>query len=152
MDYAAASFEELDQHAMEQLVFEADELSPILRGHIFIEKILEVLISKNLDNPKALFSKNRSFDLKLDLAKAIGLLEEKYYSSFKALNNIRNNYAHRATYKISFEEINGLKFEWAPVQDQAYELACAKSVEEAAKIAMIFLCWKAIHLVQIPNS
>lgn len=81
MDYASASFEELDQYAMEQLIFETDELSPILRGHIFIEKILETLISKNLPHPKAFFSRNRSLDLKWDLAKAMGLLNEKYYSA-----------------------------------------------------------------------
>lgn len=148
MDYSTASFEELDQHAMEKLVFEMDELSPILRGHIFIEKILEAHISKSLHFPKALFSKNRSFDLKLDLARAMGLLDEKYYSSFKSLNSIRNNYAHRATYKVSFEEINGLKFDWEKIQNDAYEMACAKGVEEAVKLAMIFLCWKAIYLIQ----
>lgn len=152
MDYASASFEELDQHAMEQLIFETDELSPILRGHIFIEKILETLISKILPHPKAFFSRNRNFDLKLDLAKAMGLLNEQYYSSFRALNNIRNDYAHRANHKVSFEEINALKFDWEPIQNKAFKAACQKGVDEAVKIAMIFICWKAIHLIQSPDA
>lgn len=152
MDYTSASFEELDQHAMEQLIFETNELSPILRGHIFIEKILEALIAKSLPHPKALFSRNRSFDLKLDLAKAMGLLGEKHYSSFRALNNIRNNYAHRANYKISLEEISALKFDWEPTQKKAFKVACQKGIDEAIKIAMIFICWKAIHLIQSPDA
>ncbi|MBU1282835.1 MAG: hypothetical protein KJ989_15480 [Gammaproteobacteria bacterium] len=152
MDYSAASFEELDQHAMVQVIFETDELSPILRGHIFIEKILDTLISKNLVNPKALFAKNRTFDLKLDLARAMGLLGENYYSSFRALNNIRNDYAHRANYKVSFDEISGLKFDWEPIQNKTYKEACKKGIEEAVKLAMIFVCWKAIHLIQSPDA
>jgi hypothetical protein len=39
---------ELDQHVMERLVFEEEELSPILKGHLFIEKVLETLISETL--------------------------------------------------------------------------------------------------------
>ena len=74
MGYLTASFEDLDQHAIEQLVLETDELSPILRGHIFIEKILETLISRNLEMPQAFFSRNRGFDLKLDLARAMDYL------------------------------------------------------------------------------
>jgi hypothetical protein len=144
------TFDELDHHAMEQLVFESDEISLLLRGHIFIEKILETLISDNLKNPEALFSKNRSFDLKVNLAKAMALIDEKYNSAFKALNNIRNNYAHGPSYKVTFKELSGLKFDWTAEQDQAYTAACTKGVEEAAKIAMIFLCWKAILLVRSP--
>lgn len=152
MDYSKTSFEDLDHHAMGQLVFETDELSPILRGHIFIEKILETLISRNLAKPQAFFSKNRGFGLKLDLAKAMGLLDETYYSSLKALNSIRNSYSHRAAYKVLFEELNSLKFGWEPIQKEAYEKACQKGIDEAARIAMIFLCWKTIHLVSSPDA
>lgn len=117
-----------------------------------LKKILETLISKNLPHPKVFFSRNRSFDLKLDLAKAMDLLNEKYYSSFRALNNIRNSYAHRANYKVSFEEINSLKFDWEPIQNKAFKAACKKGVDEAVKIAMIFICWKAICLIQSPDA
>nr|WP_290696919.1 hypothetical protein [Halomonas sp. UBA3074] len=152
MDYLTASFEDLDQHAIEQLVLETDELSPILRGHIFIEKILETLISRNLEMPQAFFSRNRGFDLKLDLARAMGLLSETYYSSLKALNSIRNSYSHQAAYKVSFEELNSLKFGWEPIQKEAYAKACQKGIDEAARIAVLFLCWKTIHLVSSPNA
>jgi len=55
MDFSTASFDELDQHAMEQLVFGTGELSPILKGHLFIERVLETLISENISKPAALF-------------------------------------------------------------------------------------------------
>ena len=153
MDFSTASFEELDQHAMEQLVFGTGELSPILKGHLFIERVLETLISQNISNPSALFSKHRlSFELKIDLARALGLLTEKYVSAFKALNKIRNNYAHQASYKVTFEELISLKFDWESIQQKAYKVACAKGVEEAAQIGTIFLCWKAIYLLKKPMA
>lgn len=146
------SFEELDQHAMEMLIFGTDEISSILKGHIFVEKILETLLSRNLANPQALFKNRKSFELKLDLATAMGLINEKYYSAFKAFNNIRNNYSHTHYYEVSFAELNGLKFDWEDIQNQAYAKACEKGVAEAAGIAVIFLCWKAIWLIQQPED
>ena len=68
MDLNELSFDELDQHAMERLVFDEEEISPILKGHIFIEKVLETLISNNLANPDALFKRRRSFELNPRLA------------------------------------------------------------------------------------
>lgn len=49
---------------------------------------------------------------------------------------------------MTFEELNGFKFDWEPIQNKAYKVACEKSVEEAANLATIFLCWKAIHLIK----
>lgn len=152
MNFEELSFEELDQHAMERLVFDDEEISPILKGHIFIEKVLETLISKNLSAPKALFNRTRSFELKTDLAFAMGLINENYYSAFKAINKIRNNYAHKHDYKVSIEDLSGFKFEWVEIQSKAFDVACTKGTGEAARISTIFLCWKAIHLISEPNA
>ncbi|MBK4251847.1 hypothetical protein JJP47_25465, partial [Enterobacter hormaechei] len=61
MNFENLSSDELDQHVMERLVFEEEELSPILKGHLFIEKVLETLISRNLVEPKAFFRSTRSY-------------------------------------------------------------------------------------------
>jgi hypothetical protein len=137
---------------MERLVFDDNEISPILKGHIFIEKILETLLSNNLKNPDALFKSRRSFDLKIDIARAMGLISEKYVSAFKAINNVRNNYAHKHDYKVSIEDLSGFKFDWEDMQNEAFQVACTKGVSEAARIATIFLCWKAILLIKNPEE
>lgn len=151
MDFSKLSFEELDQHAMEKLVFDEEEMSSILKSHIFIEKILETVLSKNLPKPDALFKRTRTFELKFDLALAMGLIDSKYYSAFKALNKIRNNYAHKHDYKVTVEELSGLKFDWVEVQDKAFASASTKGAGEAARIATIFLCWQSIHLISEPS-
>lgn len=152
MDFNKLSYGELDQQAMEQLVLDDDEISPILKGHIFIEKVLETLISKKLPNPEAFFGKRRSFGLKLDLAYSMDLIDEKYYSAFKAINNIRNKYAHRYDYKVNIESLNGFKFDWEDIQNQAFAHACKKGAVEASRIASLFLCWKAINLIKKPDK
>ena len=148
MNFNELSLDELDQYAMERLVFDQDEMSPILKGHIFIEKVLETMISKSLKKPKAFFRSRRTFELKLDLAFAMDLLDEKHYSAFKTINRIRNNYAHTHDYKVSILELNSLRFDWEDIQKKAYEAACAKSYSDGARISIIFLCWKAIALLK----
>lgn len=147
MNFDDLSSDELDQHVMDRLVFEEEELSPILKGHLFIEKVLETLISRNLVEPKAFFRSTRSYDLKVDLAFAMGLLNNKYYSAFKAIIKVRNNYAHKHDYKVTLEELNAFKFDWEEIQNKAFAVACGKSIGEGASIATMFLCWKAIHLL-----
>lgn len=152
MSFDTLSFDELDEHAMERLIFDEEEISPILKGHIFIEKILETLISNNLHTPQALFKRTRSFELKVDLALAMGLIDQKYFSAFKAINNIRNNYAHKHDYKVTIKELSGFKFDWEPVQNKAFDVACSKGAGEAVRLATIFLTWKAIHLIKQQNA
>lgn len=142
------SYDELDEYAMERLIFDDEEISPILKGHIFIEKILEELLSKNMHNPSIFFNKSRSFDLKVDLAHAMGLIDTKYYSAFKAINKVRNNYAHKHDYKVSISELNSFKFDWEEIQNQAFEKACIVGIGEASRIATIFLSWKAMDLIK----
>ncbi|MES9859774.1 MAG: hypothetical protein ABW157_18285 [Candidatus Thiodiazotropha sp. LLP2] len=142
MNFEELSFEELDQHAMENLVFDDEEVSPILKGHIFIEKVLETLISKSLANPDAIFKRTRTFDLKADLALAMGLIDEVYYSAFKAINKVRNNYAHKHVYKVSIEELSGFKFNWEEIQNQAFEGACTKGAGEEIRTGCLVYYYK----------
>lgn len=151
MSFNNLSFNELDEHVIQKLIFDEEEMSPILKGHIFIEKILETLISNNLSNSKAFFKRTRSFDLKVDLALAMGIINEKYFSAFKAINKVRNNYAHKHEYRVTIEDLNSFKFEWGATQNEAFNVACTKGAGEAARIATIFLCWKAVYLTKQPN-
>ena len=152
MNFNDLTYDELDEHAIQRLVFDNEEISPVLKGHIFIENVLEDLISYHLKEPKALFSNRRSFELKIDLAKAMGLIDAKHYSAFKCLNNIRNKYAHKHDYAVHLRDLNGLIFDWEAIQKKAFDVAKTKSTAEAARISIIFLCWKAIALIKTETS
>ncbi|WP_221925309.1 hypothetical protein, partial [Enterobacter hormaechei] len=45
------------------------------------------------------------------------------------------------------QELNAFKFDWEEIQNKAFAVACGKSIGEGASIATMFLCWKAIHLL-----
>jgi len=153
IDFATASHEELDQYGMETLVFGSPEISSILRGHLLIERTIETLIAKQLSKPKKLFENHRvTFEMKVDLADAMGLLPPPYVSAAKALNNIRNSYAHREDHAISAEELNSLKIKWAPIQKKAYAVTLKKGPQEAAQLAVIFLNWSFLELLHPANT
>lgn len=134
---------------MDLLIFEATELSKILRGHLLIERTIEALIEKKLAYPKKLFDNRRvTFEMKVDLADAMGVLPPAYVGAAKALNNIRNAYAHREDHKVSLEELNSLKIKWVPIQKKAFAAAVTKGPEEAIGIAIIFLNWSFLQLLQ----
>ena len=152
MNFDNLSYEELDQSIMARLVLGDAVRSTILNGHLFIENVLETLISNALPNPGALFKSNRRFALKVDLARAMNLVDDKCAAAFKALNNMRNKCAHAYDYEVSLGEIKNLKVDWEDDLNQAIDIACKKSAEEAVTLATIFLSWYAMWLIKKPKT
>jgi hypothetical protein len=149
LDFSTASFKELENYGMETLIKDAQEISSILRGHLLIERTIETLITKKLTKPKKFFDNHRvTFEMKVNLADALGILPAPYVSAAKALNNIRNSYAHREDHKLTIAELNSLKIKWVPLQKRAYAAAVAKGTEDAARIAVIFLHWSFLELLR----
>ena len=152
IDFKTASHDDLDEYVMQMLIYDAPELSVVLRGHLLIERVVEALISQKMKHPNRFFNNQRiSFEMKLDLASALDVLPETHLSAAKALNNIRNSYAHREEHALSIEELNSLKIRWDKKQKQAFELACSKGVDEAARLAIIFLNWSFLNLLPQAN-
>lgn len=152
MDFDGLSYDEIDEQVMELLIFADEEISVILRGHLVVEQVLEKLLSQNMESPKAFFKQNRSYELKLDLAKALGLLDQKHYAAFKALNKVRNQYSHDHNYKVSIEELSSFKFDWEDIQNKAFVRASIDGSGQAAIQATLYLCWKAVLLVKSPED
>jgi len=132
--------------SVKNLVFDTKELSSILKAHLFIERLIDSIIEKKLDKPGSLFKNQLSFSLKLDLAHSLGIVPDKVLSPIRALNKIRNKYAHDINYEVTIDELNNLKLEWADIQNKAFEAAKEKSLEEVVSIACIFICWIVLHL------
>jgi hypothetical protein len=84
MRFKGRSYDEVDQEIMEQLVFDDGAISPVLKGHLFVERVLEELLEKKLPHPTAILRRGRlSFELKVDLARALGAISDKHVSVFK---------------------------------------------------------------------
>ena len=152
-DYGNASFDDLDERAVQLLIFDDSEIFPILKGHLIIERILDTLIDRNLKHPKRLLTNRRlTFEFKLDLVRALDVIPEYYVSPIMALNKIRNRVAHVKGHEVTIDELKRLKLKWEKIQQKAFEAACTKGVGEAAKIATLFLVWKCLHLIAEPQE
>ncbi len=101
IDFKTASHDDLDDYGMQKLIYDAPELSAVLRGHLLIEQVIEALIAQKMEFPDRFFKNQRvSFEMKVDLASALGVLPETHLSAAKALSNIRNSYAHREDHSL----------------------------------------------------
>jgi hypothetical protein len=153
VDLNKDSYEKIDQHVMEQLVIDESALATILRGHLFVELVIEELLRRSLPKPDALLKKGGlNFDLKLKIAHSLDVISDEHLSLFRAINKIRNGYAHNANFQVSIFDLNSLKFKWEDIQVQAFNMAKKKGAEEAARIATIFLCWVALGLIKSPSK
>jgi hypothetical protein len=115
--YTDATFEDLDQRAVEKLIFEQAEGQFILRTHVFIERLLDTAIQRNVRYPERLNAKDRlSFELKVDLARALGVLPERMVSAIRALNGLRNRVVHIDDFRPSLAELRRLRLDWQPIQ------------------------------------
>ena len=83
MNLLDLNLEDLDELAVRQMVFETNELTPILKGHLFIERVLEILIRRNLTNPENFLKQQLSFSLKLSLVTSFGVLPNKLIEALK---------------------------------------------------------------------
>jgi hypothetical protein len=152
-DYETASFDDLDERAVQLLIFDDSEIFPILKGHLIIERILDTIIDRSLEHPQRLRTNRRlTFEFKLDLARALGAIPEYYVSPITALNKIRNNIAHVEGHEVTIPELKRLKLKWETIQQRAFDVACEKGVGEAAKIATLFLVWRCLHLIAAPTD
>ena len=138
-------FEDLDDLAVQRLIFDTKELDSILKAHLFIERLLESMIEERLRKPDSFLKNQISFTLKVDLAHSLGIISDRILTAIKGLNSIRNKYAHKFDYHVSEEELNCLKLDWEDVQNKAYEAALKKGIEDATMLACLFLCWTLLH-------
>jgi len=153
IDFQNATHDELDNYGMQLLILDAPELSVVLRGHMLIERVIEALISEKMTSPEKFFGNQRvSFEMKCDLATSLGVIPDAHFGAAKALNNIRNAYAHREDHSLTIGELNSLKIGWSASQNQAYTSACTKGAGEAARIAIIFLHWSFLSLLPQANG
>ncbi|MDQ0884839.1 hypothetical protein [Peribacillus sp. V2I11] len=86
-----------------------NELQAILRGHLYIENELVKLLKGVLVEPTYVLSNNFGFMNKLSLAVGLGLITKDAFDVYRRFNTIRNNYAHKLSYKVTEADLNSIK-------------------------------------------
>lgn len=79
------------------------EIGLILKGHLFIEYILNEIIRKRLVSPGAILGDHRSytFSVKLQMVYSMGYLPTYLYANIRRINRLRNHLAHNLTVNLS---------------------------------------------------
>ena len=101
-------------HFITQLRHHEDELGLIIKGHLFVEFIIDQIILKRCKSPKAILKDSRAypFSVKLQMIYSMGLMPYQIYQNVRKINRIRNELAHNleVNYKkidFTFHRIDG---------------------------------------------
>jgi hypothetical protein len=84
-----------------------DSLSVLLKGHLWIEAMVEASLRSAVSAPEALGTRMQ-FSEKLRWAKALGSIDSEYLEFVTTLNAIRNRAAHRLTFELKADDVSGL--------------------------------------------
>jgi hypothetical protein len=85
------------------LLFSNDIMSAFINGHLITETLLVQLIDLRLDHPDEFNTFDLNFPAKVNLCKALGLINSDMTDFLLEMNSIRNRFAHRLGYNLSFD-------------------------------------------------
>lgn len=81
----------------------SEELHMLLRGHLYLEWMLAEILRRKMSNPESLAALNMGFYKLVKLHEAMGLLDQAEVELLLALNRLRNRYAHRLGFDLTFD-------------------------------------------------
>ncbi|MED4068577.1 hypothetical protein [Priestia megaterium] len=81
-------------------VMHSDFLVVVIRGHLYVEHELNNLIKKTVKHASS-YNERIIFSQKMQLAHALGCIDEEIHRVIDALNNVRNRYAHNIKYNLT---------------------------------------------------
>jgi hypothetical protein len=89
-------WDDITFHYIARLRYHEDELGLVVKGHLFIEFVINQMILKRCKSPKTILEDHRSypFSVKLQIVYSMGLLPHPIYLNIRRVNKIRNQFAH----------------------------------------------------------
>ena len=113
---AALALGLLDADLVRHLFEQQDPLALVLRGRLYLEEMLDAVVSKKFKHGEVLLQgRSYSFSAKMDLLRAANYLDQKMYHDLHQVSRLRNSYAHNLSSDIgeydlsSFTDCAGLK-------------------------------------------
>jgi hypothetical protein len=91
------------------------QLHDCLIGHLIVESLLVQLIDTDLRMPDVFDAFRIRFHHKVKLCAAMAIIPEELAGFLERLNELRNRFAHRLGYRLSFEDLHALAIEAANV-------------------------------------
>jgi len=82
----------------------SEELHMLLRGHLYLEWMLAEILRRTMPSPESLGALNMGVYKLVKLHEAMGLLDQAEVDLLLALNRLRNKYAHRLGFNLTFDD------------------------------------------------
>ncbi|MGN7773539.1 hypothetical protein [Phyllobacterium sp. 22552] len=107
---ATAAISSYDHDEFAQRMDNHDEWVKIIIAHIYIDHILNQMISESLARPDAIINeKRRKYVLdKLEICLANGLISDALFTIITKINSLRNTFAHNLNFSVSAKQKSGL--------------------------------------------
>jgi hypothetical protein len=98
--------DDITYHFIAHLRYHEDELGLIIKGHLFVEFVINQIILKRCKSPKEILKDSRAypFSVKLQLSYSMGLISNPIYQNIRKINRIRNELAHNL--EIDYRKID----------------------------------------------
>ncbi|MEV8172664.1 hypothetical protein [Microbacterium sp. NPDC077486] len=87
---------------------DADDMGVLLRGHLWIEALLEYVTRTKLERPDAIDWGNARFEHKLALAEATAAVDVPLVRAIRSFNRLRNKSAHEMLFTIELDQVKTL--------------------------------------------
>lgn len=125
-------------------------LQVVLRGHLYIERELTILLKKALENPGELVNNKTFYGHKLNIACAIGVLSIEDKKSYQIIGSIRNDYAHTWGFELKQHHLDRLVKSFEGRLKERYENVIAKKMSSDDLISnlrnLVTLMWTHLCL------
>lgn len=83
----------------------ADAVGVLLRGHLWIEALLEYATRGKLERPDAIDWAGSRFEHKIALAEAVDVIKPDLARSLRGFNKLRNRFAHEFVFEIQEDDV-----------------------------------------------
>ncbi|REJ05174.1 hypothetical protein DY023_11425 [Microbacterium bovistercoris] len=118
---------------------DADDMGVLLRGHLWVEAVLEYAARSKLERPDAIDWANARFEHKLALAEATGAADVSLARALKSFNRLRNKSAHELLFSIEVDQVKTM----VGLTDDSTRTAIYRIADEQLKVARQLEQYKA---------
>ena len=149
MDIENLSYAELDEEMLRGIFVSEETRSAVVQGQLFADSVLEYICRKKLSHPDIFFTDRTDYSIKLRLARALDLISEREFHAFKALNKLRNKFAHQWNYETKFSDAELMICEFSNFQEKVLrDLKEKGDAREFTVMSTLYLCEKALSLAK----
>ena len=148
MDFENLSHVDLDLELIRGLLVSKETRTVVVQGQLFVDSVLEYMCRKKLPHPDVFFSDRTDFMTKLRLARALGLISERQHGAFRALNKLRNKFAHSWDYEPTIEDSTPMNFDLSDTEEKELRALRESSARGFTLTSTLYLCDKARNLAK----